>query len=317
VFEKAGRFIDLSGGAYVQRNLKNEGYGSKLVVDEHRVKQWVKELGHDITHWRDYSGKYWAVHRKCYGEPKDVNWERYIIEILKKENVLPLVDFSYAPIKGKLIVPPKLLEFIQTYTKMPSFADALTTFVPEVKLFNVGEKCYMRLKRPENMSNLRTPKDSKGSQTEWSYDYAQNCQDPFNEQFDSSPYFVYDPVNMYQNFENAFTPATKTKTDNVSQPTNSLLSYRKYQTDELEPRVPTNRHHENSPTNFYDPLNFSYSLTDPSREYQTSSGEDIQKTKYSSGEDSQKTNKLLSFQSQKEKPDSTDPFKFEENQFKE
>lgn len=197
VFEQAGKFINLSASYdYIGTRLNRD-----KIPNPNCLYRICKELSPDLAHWRD-NENHWIMHRKHYGKPKDVKWERYIIEILKSRKVLPLVEFSYHPEKGKLNFPPKLLNFIEKYTQCLTFQEALSTHVPKVEIFHRYEVPFIRLKTemsPEK--NFIFPVTQADSTSD-------ACDSKFHHPFESSPAsqessnILHTPTIQFQNYGN-------------------------------------------------------------------------------------------------------------------
>jgi hypothetical protein len=145
VLERTGRFVSLNSD-FIKKKLKlKESY-------DHIYKSSIRHLNPDVAFWRDYNGKDWAIHRKWYGEPKDVKWEKHIVEIIKTNIMVPTEYiekiFSKETVQEKVrfSVPIRVIDFIQKYTKCASFEQAVKKYIPEVEFIDCNGERFMRLK---------------------------------------------------------------------------------------------------------------------------------------------------------------------------
>jgi hypothetical protein len=131
---------------YLLRRLKRKGVSFENFEE---ISKCINILRSDLHSFRFFgkNGPLFVIHRKHWKKSGDVNWKEYIVEILKRRRVLPVVEFSYTPRKGKeVIVPPEILRFIEKFTRFSSFEETLK-HIDEVEVFECGKqgKC-MRLK---------------------------------------------------------------------------------------------------------------------------------------------------------------------------
>lgn len=129
IFEQNERFIYL-GNHMIINELRRLGFISMKSVDtQEGMLKKLEGFPHIVT-WCDHqlgSSHYWAIHRKHYGKTFDVDWQSYIVEILKTspQDKLPIQEFSR-------MIPPNLLAFI--LWRRGSLVSALAE-IKEIQLF--------------------------------------------------------------------------------------------------------------------------------------------------------------------------------------
>lgn len=167
-------------------------------------KRSIKNINPDVAFWRDYNGQDWAIHRKWFGEPKDAKWEGYIIEILKKNIMVPTKYiekiFKKETIEEKVrfSVPIRVIDFIQKYTQCASFEEAVKKYLPEVKFIDCNRERFMRLrlkteKIPEENhresfiscdSTPKNPNDDFDSSEDALFEVAKNSRKPVFQRYE-------------------------------------------------------------------------------------------------------------------------------------
>jgi len=127
ILKKTDRFIYL-GSPIILQELKRQGFNTDQRNTEEAMWETIKNLPH-IVWWQEYcNGDYriWAMHRKHYGKSDDVDWKRYVIEIMKtrKEETFP--RFIYR-------IPHPLRHFILWKTHEP--LEVSLSKIDEIQLF--------------------------------------------------------------------------------------------------------------------------------------------------------------------------------------
>jgi len=136
IFENTKRFINLEEPMIVTE-LQRQGFSTNQVNIKQSMWEIITALPH-IVWWREsttYGNSIWAIHRKHYGQEDDVDWQAYIIEIMKAQRGKSLT-FGLATHRVASITPKSLLQFVKWKTN-GSFAGALSE-IEDLQLFQNG-----------------------------------------------------------------------------------------------------------------------------------------------------------------------------------